>query len=432
MSNQTKQRIEQIRRGEVPEGYKKTKVGIVPDEWKIVKLDSISSHVTKKNSDGKIQTTFTNSATQGVIRQTDYFDKEISNRENITGYYVVQEDDYIYNPRISTSAPCGPINKSHFAEDGVASPLYTVFKMKGDLHKNRYIEYYLKSSFWHRYMCGVANYGARHDRMNITNDDLFGMPILFPTLEEQQKIAEILSAQDKLIALKEKLIEEKKRQKITIADKHFSPEYIKQKSPLANKTSFAQICSVVTDYVSNGSFKSLKDNVEYLEQGYAVLLRLADYNNGFDKNKFIYVNEKAFNFLSRSIVYPNDIIIANVGSVGAVFRAPDLKMPMSLAPNTILVRTNISNDYFYHFVCSTRGQELLKTITSTTAQPKFNKTDFKSLEMYVPNEDAQRNTSQILNLVDKEIEILKKDLDQEKQKKKALMQLLLTGIVRVK
>ena len=431
MTPQIKHRIEQIRRGEVPEGYKRTKVGIVPDEWKIVKLDSISSHVTKKNSDGKIQTTFTNSATQGIIRQTDYFDKEISNRENITGYYVVQEDDYIYNPRISTSAPCGPINKSHFAEDGVASPLYTVFKMKGDLHKNRYIEYYLKSSFWHRYMCGVANYGARHDRMNITNDDLFGMPILFPTLEEQQKIAEILSAQDKLIALKEKLIEEKKRQKISIADKLFSPEYIKQKSPLANKTSFAQICSVVTDYVSNGSFKSLKDNVEYLEQGHAVLLRLADYNNGFDKNKFIYINEKAFNFLSRSIVYPNDIIIANVGSVGAVFRAPDLKMPMSLAPNTILVRTNISNDYFYHFVCSTRGQELLKTITSTTAQPKFNKTDFKSLEMYVPNEDVQRNTSQILNLVDKEIEILQKDLDQEKQKKKALMQLLLTGIVRV-
>lgn len=213
MTPEIKQRIEQIRRGEVPEGYKKTKAGIVPSVWDVTKLSSISSHVTKKNADGKVKTTFTNSATQGVIKQTDYFDKEISNKENITGYYVVQENDYIYNPRISVSAPCGPINKSHFKEPGVVSPLYTVFKMNDGLQKNRYIEFYLKSSFWHRYMCGVANYGARHDRMNITNEDLFAMPIPFPTLAEQEKIAEILSTQDKLIELKEKLVEEKKKQK---------------------------------------------------------------------------------------------------------------------------------------------------------------------------------------------------------------------------
>ena len=213
MTPQIKQRFDQIQRGEVPKGYKRTKVGIVPSDWEITKLSSISTHVTKKNNDGRVQTTLTNSATQGVIMQTDYFDKEISNRDNITGYYVVQEDDYIYNPRISVSAPCGPINTSHFVENGIVSPLYTVFRMNEGLQKNRYIEFYLKSSFWHRYMCGVANYGARHDRMNITNDDLFGMPVPFPPLPEQQRIAEILSAQDKLIALKEKLIEEKKRQK---------------------------------------------------------------------------------------------------------------------------------------------------------------------------------------------------------------------------
>lgn len=263
MREEIRQRIEQIRRGEVPEGYKKTKVGVVPEEWEITKLYLISSHVTKKNTNGEVQTTFTNSATQGVIKQTDYFDKEISNKENITSYYVVQENDYIYNPRISVSAPCGPINKSHFSENGVVSPLYTVFRLNDVFQKNKYIEFFFKSSFWHSYMCGIANYGARHDRMNITNDDLFGMPIPFPPLAEQEKIAEILQTQDKLISLKEKLLKEKKRQKKYLMQQlltgkrrlpGFSGEWKKQKMSdilcerkEENKEQSLRICSVAVN-----------------------------------------------------------------------------------------------------------------------------------------------------------------------------------------
>lgn len=418
MKPEIKQRIEQIKAGQVPDGYKRTKIGAIPAEWGVKKLSAISARAIKKNTDGEIQTTYTNSATQGVIKQTEYFDKEISNRDNITGYYVVEENDYIYNPRISTSAPCGPINKSHFKEKGVVSPLYTVFRMNQGLQKNRYIEFYFKSSIWHRYMCGVANYGARHDRMNITNDDLFGMPIAFPLIAEQEKIAEILSAQDKVIELKGKLLGEKRKQKSMIMDKIFSVEYLKTKSSSLNKVKIGDICRVVTDYVANGSFKNLKDNVKYLDYGYAVLIRLADYNNKFDKSKFVYIDENAYKFLSRSVVYPGDIIIANVGSVGSAFRVPDLGIAMSLAPNAILVRTNICDEYFYQFICSSRGQELLKTITSTTAQPKFNKTDFKGLEIFVPDTDTQVYISKILKIADEEIELLQKELDQEKQKKK--------------
>lgn len=426
MTPQIKQRIEQIRRGEVPEGYKRTKAGVVPIEWEEVRIGDVLTQRKTLQCVSEDAPLLSFTIEEGVIdpadkksNKRDFLIKDMATKK----FALTEVGDIIYNP---ANLKFGAIHRNNLCR-GVVSPIYGIFYGEQDsvfmgylLHNQRFIDY-----------AKVYTEGTVEKLKTLKADTFLKLKITLPLLTEQKKIAEILFAQDKLIALKEKLIEEKKRQKISIADKLFSPEYIKQKSPLANKTSFAQICSVVTDYVSNGSFKSLKDNVEYLEQGYAVLLRLADYNNGFDKNRFIYVNEKAFNFLSRSIVYPNDIIIANVGSVGAVFRAPDLKMPMSLAPNTILVRTNISNDYFYHFVCSTRGQDLLKTITSTTAQPKFNKTDFKGLEMLVPNVDTQKNTSQILNLVDKEIEILKKDLDQEKQKKKALMQLLLTGIVRV-
>ncbi len=427
MTPQIKQRIEQIRRGKVPEGYKKTKVGVVPNEWKIAKLASISSHVTKKNTNGKIQTTFTNSATQGVIKQTDYFDKEISNRENISGYYIVQEDDYIYNPRISVSAPCGPINKSHFTESGVVSPLYTVFRMNDGLQKNKYIEYYLKSSFWHRYMCGVANYGARHDRMNITNDDLFGMPILIPHVEDQQKIAEILSAQDKLISLKEKLIEEKKRQKKALMQQlltgkkrlpGFSGEWKKQRMADVlcerkeeNKGQSLRICSVA---VNSG----VVDQREHLGKSMAAS-DTSNYNV-VHYGDIVYTKsptgEFPFGIVKQSQLAEN----VAVSPLYGVYEPATYEIGYLL--NEYFMYSNNTNAYLLPIV--NKGAKNTINISNST---------FITPSLYLPtNFEEIKKLVQIFKIANKEIEILQKDLDQEKQKKKALMQLLLTGIVRVK
>ena len=91
MTNELKNRISKIRSGEVPEGYKKTKMGILPNDWNIVKLKDIAQHITKKNSEMKYTETLTNSAALGIINQTDYFEKQISNNNNIDGYYVVED-----------------------------------------------------------------------------------------------------------------------------------------------------------------------------------------------------------------------------------------------------------------------------------------------------------------------------------------------------
>lgn len=218
MKQETKKRIQQINNGIVPKGYKKSKAGIIPIDWDIITLKEISTPVHIKNTDGKISTTFTNSATKGVVKQTEYFDKQISNDDNTCGYYIVNPNDYIYNPRISSSAPCGPINRSRYSEPGIVSPLYTVFSLIPKLKENRFFEYYFSSDLWHRYMFSVANFGARHDRMNITTIDFYNMPILFPKNSEQEKIAKILSTQDKVIELKEKLIEQKRLEKGVIVE----------------------------------------------------------------------------------------------------------------------------------------------------------------------------------------------------------------------
>ena len=166
------------------------------EDWDDITLGEISSKSLAKNKDESISEVLTNSATQGVIKQSDYFERDIVTTSNLKGYYVVEIGDFVYNPRISSQAPVGPIKRNKQCL-GVMSPLYTVFTTnKGDIN---YLEYFFESSIWHDYVKSVSNSGARHDRMNIKNQDFFDMPILYPCLAEQTKIANFLTAIDQKI-----------------------------------------------------------------------------------------------------------------------------------------------------------------------------------------------------------------------------------------
>lgn len=165
-------------------------------EWEEVPLNQIASKVTVKNRGNKVTEVLTNSATQGIIKQSDFFDREIVSESNINGYYIVEVDDFVYNPRISVHAPVGPIKRNKIIQ-GIMSPLYTVFRFKeGNLD---FLSYFFETNFWHDYVKSVANSGARHDRMNITNSDFLEMPILLPSIQEQEIIAEFLTAIDERI-----------------------------------------------------------------------------------------------------------------------------------------------------------------------------------------------------------------------------------------
>lgn len=168
--------------------------------WEQRKLGEFSKKKTTKNVDGALSETFTNSAEQGVISQLDYFDHDITNDANISGYYVVQPDDFVYNPRISVTAPCGPINRNRLNRAGVMSPLYTVFSVDTSVDKT-YLEHYFKTSRWHDFMFLEGNTGARSDRFSISDATFFEMPIWYPEISEQIAIAKQLETMDSLITL---------------------------------------------------------------------------------------------------------------------------------------------------------------------------------------------------------------------------------------
>lgn len=111
-------------------------------DWEQRKLKDVAYKVTEKNIDFAILEIFTNSAEYGVISQRDFFDHDIAKTDNIDRYYVVEEDNFVYNPRISIAAPVGPINRNKLGRKGVISPLYTVFKTH-DID-DTFLEYFLR------------------------------------------------------------------------------------------------------------------------------------------------------------------------------------------------------------------------------------------------------------------------------------------------
>lgn len=169
------------------------------------------------------------------------------------------------------------------------------------------------------------------------------------------------------------------------------------------------VTDVVTDYVANGSFKSLADNVQYEDhEDSTILIRLVDYNNDFQGN-FVYVNDHAYEFLSKSKLFGGEIIISNVGAnVGTVFRCPYLNKKMTLGPNSIVVKFKEDNDFYFYWLKSPAGQHMLHSIVTGSAQPKFNKTNFRDMLVPVPPKTEQVRIAAILSSLDAKIEENKK------------------------
>ena len=189
------------------------------DPWEQRKLSEITDKVTEKNAGLQYVETFTNSAEFGIISQRDFFDHDIAKLGSLDGYYIVKNEDFVYNPRISTSAPVGPINRNKLGRTGVMSPLYTVFRPH-DIDTT-YLEYFFKCGYWHSFMNFNGDSGARSDRFSIRDNVFFQMPIPIPDTDEQRKIGELLTCLDNLITLHQRELEKLQNIKKSMLEKMF-------------------------------------------------------------------------------------------------------------------------------------------------------------------------------------------------------------------
>lgn len=161
------------------------------EAWTCVRLGEVFKKVSRRNTKCLVKNVITNSAEYGLIPQRDFFDKDIAVDGNTANYYIIEEGDFVYNPRKSNTAPYGPFNRYNLSERGIISPLYTCLVLQADINPS-YLAWYFRSDAWHRYIYDNGSQGVRHDRVSMTDDLLMGIPVMFPNIIKQQVYAEIL------------------------------------------------------------------------------------------------------------------------------------------------------------------------------------------------------------------------------------------------
>ena len=189
--------------------------------WNRKRLSDYVKKITQKNSNNIIKNVICNSAQNGLIPQLDFFDKEIANDENTVGYYIINNGDFVYNPRKSLNAPYGPVNMYKYEKAGIVSPLYLCFSVDESINKSFLLQRF-KSPCWYRYIYLNGDSGARHDRVSIKDDVFLSQPISLPSAEEQTDIAVFLEKIDERIEIQNKIIEDLKILKKELCNKVFS------------------------------------------------------------------------------------------------------------------------------------------------------------------------------------------------------------------
>ena len=251
-------------------------------------------------------------------------------------------------------------------------------------------------------------------RGNINAQTYANMEISIPPREQQNRIVSILEELERKrknnIAINRNLYE----QAVALFEAMYQGYPVKK---------IGELDIFVTDYVANGSFASLKENVTILEEkNYAYFVRNVDLKA---KEFPRFVNQHSYEFLSKSKLVGGEVIISNVGDVGSVFLCPKLDGPMTLGNNMIMLTSPKHNNYLYLFFKSYIGQGKIGGITGGSAQPKFNKTDFKSLEINYPDEsqvdEFNEKTSALLDMISK--------LDEENKQLTALRDSLLPKLM---
>ena len=423
MTPEIKQRIEQIRRGEVPEGYVKKRKVVIPQQWglpQIKDIASISSGSTpnRNNSEywnGNIAWVTTGELSSGHVNHTS---------ELITVKAVKEIKMRIYPQGTLLMAMYGQGKTRGTVAileiDAAVNQACAAITVKDG--KSKFLFYQLKNSY--QDIRKLSNTGNQE---NLNADIIKTYQVPWAPDEEQERISTILTTQDRVIELKEKRLAEKQRQK-----KYLMQQLLTGKKRLPGFSGAwknIKLCEVLTERKEKNIEQNLRicsvavqkgviDQIEHLGRSYAASdtsnYSVAHYGD------IIYTKSPTGDFL-YGIVKQN--LLQETVAVSPLY---GVFTPMTFGLGYFL------HTYFQSAICA---QNYLLPIVQKGAKNTINITNdtFISSKLYLPLDvEEQKAIADTFIAADREIDLLRQDIEQEKQKKKALMQLLLTGIVRVK
>ena len=414
MTPKIKLRIDQIRRGEIPKGYIRTVSGISPTDWKRYTFGDIYTERKEPGSEELplLMVSIHSGVSDGEVDEED-LPKKVKRIADKSQYKKAVSGDLVFNMMRAWQGAIGTVRTT-----GMVSPAYIVAEPNDTVYP-LFMDYYTRTPQMINQI-DRQSYGVTDFRKRLYWDSFIPIGCILPPVAEQQKIAAILTTQDKVIELKEKRLAEKQRQK-----KYLMQQLLTGKKRLPGFNGAWKV-----DRLGKLFLERKETNYEGLQmlaitgaQGIIPRkeLDLKD-NSSEDKSKYlrVCVGDIGYNTMRmwqgisaysdyEGIVSPAYTILKPSSSINAKYFAYLFKTPEIIF-------------LFYRF---SQG------LVDDTRNLKYE--NFKKIKVcYPPDTKEQTAIAEVLSAADREIGLLRQDIEQEKQKKKALMQLLLTGIVRVK
>jgi len=423
--------------------WKKSEVRLVPSEWELVKLTKIAERVIEKNK-GKSGNVLTISAQHGLVSQLDFFNKNVASK-NLDNYYYLRNGDFAYNKSYSTGYPMGAIKPLELYEHGVVSTLYICFRMTSTVSQEFY-KYYFESDLWHTEVRNIAQEGGRsHGLLNISLGEFFNINLHCPPLQEQHKIADILSSVDKAITKTEAIIKQTERLKTGLMQdfltKGIGHTKFKQTEigEIPKEWEVVRVVDALLDYKSGASISP----IDFIERGVKVLpkkaiselgtINISEHEYSYVSKEFAYKNLKATVSKEYLVTTLRDLVPAapSLGRIVAINDDDNYLMAQGVYAFTI--NENILNRNFLIYLSNYslfREQVLKRKVGST--QVHMRKNDYFDILIPLPGLEEQIKIISVLAPLDTKLLQEKQKLSQIQTLKKGLMQDLLTGKVRVK
>ena len=354
----------------------------------------------------------------GLIPQRDYFDKDIANSDNTSGYYIIERDDFVYNPRKSSDAPYGPISRYTYSEAGIVSPLYLCFRAKGNVDSN-FFEWYFRSSAWHRYIYMTGDSGARHDRVSIKDTDFFAMPIRYPSTTEQEKIASFLTAIEERISSQQLLVDNLKKYKRGVIQHIFRRSHGQTESQQWQQVRLGDIFKKVSRRNTDGKIKNVITNsAEY---------GLIPQRDFFDKDIAIEGNTENYYVIENGdFVYnPRKSITAPYGP----FNRYTLKDQGIISPlyTCLVLKVNINPSYLaWYFKSDAWHRYIYDNGSQGVRHDRVSMTDdlLMGIPVIFPDRTTQDSIANALDLVENRLHLAQNKMDLLNMTRKGFMQQL--------
>lgn len=415
MRAEIKRRIEQIKNGEIPNGYTATKAGVLP-KWDCVRLNQIAEPITKIVGNGTYET-LSISAGIGFVNQAKKFGKELSGKQ-YEKYTVLNRGDFSYNKGNSKSYPQGCIYRLKDRETAAVPNVFESFKIKKD--SPDYYEQLFTSGYLNKQLSKKINHGVRDNGLlNLTEKDFYSCYVPHPPIAEQQKIAEILMQCDKLIELYQNETDELQKLKKICFCKMFPkngndvPEWrFPQFTDSWEQRKLGDVVQITMGQSPDGSTYSDEPSDYILVQGNA------DLQNGW-------VCPRIWTTQITKKADAGDLIMSVRAPAGAMGKT---------AYNAVIGRGVAAikgNEFIYQLLVKMDMDGFWKTLSCGSTFESLNSDNIKNAEVKVPTTAEQVQIGDFFRHLDNLITLHQHKLEEMKKYKKSLMQLLLTGIVRV-